>query len=259
MSKYAIIAFGIIVGSHPHAVHARNANNGKPSQIVYWQGNAKHQKVALTFDDGPHPKYTARILDILAEKNVRATFFVTGKSVEKYPELARRIVSDGHMIGNHGYSHHEMKLMSRKRIREEIRQGQSAIREITGESTSIFRPPYGMFNRTVIAELRETGHKLIQWSLSPKDWARPGEQAIVKRVLERARNGSIVLLHDSHPHKESGNREQTVNALPEIIEALQSKGFELVTVLDLLTIEPSKLATSDTLSDDATSNEAVVQ
>ena len=259
MRSPTLIALGIFIGFHSQIAFAGNTHNGKIPQIVYWQGDANHQKIALTFDDGPHPEYTGRILDILAEKNVKATFFVTGKRVEKYPELARRIVSDGHVIGNHGYSHHEMKLMSRKRIREEIRQGQSVIREVTGESTTIFRPPYGMFSRAVVAELREAGHRLIQWSLSPKDWAHPREQVIVKRVLTRARSGSIILLHDSHPHKESGNREQTVKALPKLIDALQSKGFYLVTVPDLLKAEPSVLATSDILPDHVASNETVVQ
>lgn len=251
MRRSLFLIFAAQLVLYPDSAWAKRPKENS-TQLVYWHGDNARKQVALTFDDGPHPEYTACILDILAQHNVKATFFLLGRNVERYPDLARRIAAEGHVIGNHGYSHHELKVLSRKRIRQEIEKGYAVIHATTGESPVLFRPPFGLFNRAVISEMKEAGQQLIHWSLSPKDWARPRESVLVRRVVKRVRNGSIILLHDSHPFKESGRRDRTVNALPLLIESLREKGFEFATVSDIIKAQPTALASSERMGEEKT-------
>lgn len=180
---------------------------------------------ALTFDDGPSPD-TARILDILRDKEVRATFFLCGASVERYPELARRIAAEGHALGNHTYSHPYLHLMSRSAIAAEIDLTQDAIEKVTGVRPAYFRPPHGVRWFPLWSVLRERGMTMVLWNTYPQEGASPARD-IEARALARLRPGAIILLHDGKDNLPEGRnlRPATVEALPRIIDGVRRAGY----------------------------------
>ena len=192
--------------------------------------------VALTFDDGPDPRYTPQVLDILKSHGVKATFFLVGRHVEQYPGIARRIAEEGHSIGNHSYSHLNMILLSRNRAISEIERSEAAILKATGERPYLFRPPRGLGGPSVIELLRERKYTMVLWSLSSRDWIEPSYREIVSTVLRNVKNGDIILFHDSGSviEAQGGSRENTVRALPIIISELKKRGYRLVTVDELI-------------------------
>lgn len=199
--------------------------------------------VSLTFDDGPDPKHTPQILDVLKEKKVKATFFVVGKHVEKYPDIAKRIVEEGHEIGNHTYSHKEMAPSTRKTVTKEISKTDLAIKTITGVSANLFRPPRGIYSQASRQLLLEMGYKIILWSVSSVDWRRTSPNWILNRVRRYAKLGSIILFHDGGAllRREGGLRVNTVKALPMVIDYLRSQDLEIVTVSRLMKLsEPEE-------------------
>jgi peptidoglycan-N-acetylglucosamine deacetylase len=190
--------------------------------------------VALTFDDGPSA-YTAQVLDILARYQVKATFFVIGMNVEKYPDLARRIVAEGHAIGNHTYSHPLLGPVEiPSRFEHELERADLAIEAATGVRTRLFRPPRGLRSPWMMRRARSDGYQVVTWSVSPDDWRHPPSSVIVQRVLDRVRPGAIVLLHDGLETRASPHQENTVAALPAILAGLQARGYRFVTVPELL-------------------------
>lgn len=199
--------------------------------------------VALTFDDGPGAEYTPMILDILKEKNVKATFFLVGKHVEKYPDIAKRIVAEGHEVGNHTYSHKEMFPASRKRVIKEIVKCEEAIEKVTGVRPVLFRPPRGIYSDAVRKIVLEMGYTMILWSISAVDWAGTPARAIAARVKRYVKPGAIILFHDNGAllKSEGHSRMNTVKALPKIIDDLRTKGYQFVTVSQLLSLEEESL------------------
>jgi peptidoglycan-N-acetylglucosamine deacetylase len=181
---------------------------------------------ALTFDDGPSPD-TARILDILKEKKVKATFFLCGAAVERYPDIARRIVAEGHELGNHTYSHPYLHLKSRASIAAEIDRAQDAIEAATGVRPAYFRPPHGVRWFSLWPVLEERGMTLALWNSFPTEGASPAGE-IVERAMARLVPGAIILLHDGREARPHGQdlRPATVEALPRIIDGARAKGFE---------------------------------
>lgn len=200
-----------------------------PEQIKY---------VALTFDDGPDPLYTPKILDILKEKNVPATFFLIGKNAEAYPEIAKRIVAEGHSIGNHTYSHKSLIPLSAKNTYKEIKNAEAAIEEATGIRPTLFRPPRGVYSGYARKLLKEERYTLVLWDVSTEDWAELAPKKIVANVINRVKPGSIILLHDSGDLLtfRGGNRNSTVKALPEIIDKLRDEGYEFLTIDQMIFI-----------------------
>lgn len=182
-------------------------------------------RIALTFDDGPDPDYTPRILKTLAAYRVKATFFFIGWRVQKYPDLARQVASAGHEIGNHSFSHSRLTTLSLDEIRREISGTQDAIKAATRVTPQWFRPPYGSYNEDVRRLAKEEGTIMVLWTLSPEDWRTPGEASIVKRVTSAAKDGAVVLLHV---------RDQTSRALPALIEELAALGYDLAGLSDVL-------------------------
>ncbi len=207
--------------------------------ILYHEGAGGPHDVAITFDDGPDPKWTPKILEILRERGVKAAFFLVGRNCEANPGLVARILAEGHEIGNHTYSHGNLAEMSREMMRLELNATQRLIESITGRSTTLFRPPYNAdSNPTSIAELaplkfaqEELGYTVVLEKVDPQDWARPGANVILQRVKELRSEGNIVLLHDA-----GGDRSQTVEALPRIIDYLRARGDRIVTLGELLQI-----------------------
>lgn len=187
--------------------------------------------VALTFDDGPTPEYTSGILDILREKNVPATFFLTGSDTEKNPNEARAIVQAGHEVGNHSYSHSRMVLMSPATVRDEVERTDAAIRAVGYQGEILFRPPYGKKLVTLPWYLSSTNRKTIMWNVEPESFPEIANdaKAIADHVVDRAKPGSIILMHLMYP-----SREPSRQALPGIIDRLRERGHRFVTVSELI-------------------------
>ncbi len=206
--------------------------------VVYWHGNPSERKIALTFDDGPNEPYTSQILNILKSYNVKATFFLIGKNVEFYPETARKIAREGHSIGNHTYSHPDLALELKFQIDEQIKAAEDVIFNATGIRTKLFRPPYGLDNPWVFREVENMGYVIIKWSVSGGNGgAEITADKIVQRVLGNVENGSIILLHDGNRLAKGTDRSQLVKALPIIIESLQRRGYQFVTIPELLNLK----------------------
>ncbi|MBD5461843.1 MAG: polysaccharide deacetylase family protein [Lachnospiraceae bacterium] len=181
------------------------------------------KKIALTFDDGPHPYYTEQLLKGLKERDVKVTFFITGKSAEAYPEIVREIYEDGHLIGNHTYNHTQLSSRNREKFKEEIIKTNEVIKEITGEDTIYIRPPYGSWNKEFEKELNMFP---VLWTIDPLDWCSSNVSCIVNTVCSKAEENAIILMHDQY--------KTTVTAALEIVDQLQKEGYEFVTVDELL-------------------------
>lgn len=193
----------------------------------------KTKKIALTFDDGPYGTSTAQILDILKEKKVSATFFILGKQVERFPEQARRMVNEGHIIGNHSYDHAKnLASVSAKVFQNNLGTAESTIIKATGVHPILFRPPYGSLSQTMHDVLKQEGYRNVLWTIDPQDWNYPSSTSdqIVDRVVKKAAPGAIVLLHDGRDTHINFPRDNTVNALPALIDSLKKYGYTFVTI-----------------------------
>ncbi len=207
--------------------------------VLYHQGASDPDAVALTFDDGPDPEWTPRILDVLKARGVKAAFFLVGNNAEYHPELVRRIVAEGHELGNHTYTHVNLAEVPDWRVRLELDATQRLLEGITGRGTALFRPPYNADSTpSNLDELRplqfaekELGYTVVLERIDPQDWARPGVATIVQRVKEQRTLGNVILLHDA-----GGNRSQTLAALPIIIDWLHERGDRIVSLGELLKI-----------------------
>ena len=188
--------------------------------------DAQHQekqKISLTFDDGPHPSGTPVLLDGLAERNVKVTFFVIGENAVKYPKLLTREAEEGHIIGNHTYSHVDLTKMSQEAAECELEKTNAAIEAVTGKKTEYMRPPYGAWKK----EMEEkTGMMAVLWNVDPLDWKTDNETEIVNKVVTETEENDIILLHDCYL--------SSAKAALRIIDIMQAKGYEFVTVDELL-------------------------
>jgi len=240
MNKRIIITFiilGCVIGlvmaltNTQTNLHRQQNREG----IVYWHGDSTQNKIALTFDDGPQDIYTPQILDILKKYGVKATFFLIGKNVEAFPEVAKRIARESHCIGNHTYSHPDLVLKTKEHIRLELKNAQDAIYKATGIKPYLFRPPYGADNHWVALEVENLGYVIIKWSTSGLNGRSDLRfDKIAQEVITNTKNGSIILLHDGNRISHTIDRSQIVKALPIIIETLQRQGFHFVTISELL-------------------------
>ena len=186
--------------------------------------------VALTFDDGPNPQATPGILDALGATGVRATFFVLGRHVDRWPSLVRRMYDEGHVIANHGYHHRKLTFRTPAYVTDDIAQGTAAIERACGAKARLFRAPHGHRNPWVSTAARACGQSTVGWTLGVWDSARPGAGIIADRVLRGADAGSIILLHDGDGYDPLGDRTQTVHALPAVIHGLNARGFSFATL-----------------------------
>jgi peptidoglycan-N-acetylglucosamine deacetylase len=200
------------------------------------QGNPEFKLVALTFDDGPNPRYTPAILDILEEFQVPATFFMVGRHVELYPDIARRIVAAGHNIGNHTYSHRSLVPLSGEATRFQILENHRILEEVTGVKPVLFRPPRGVYSGLAREIVKEQGYTMVLWNVTSQDWAETTPRSIAHAVIQNTKSGSIILLHDcgSLITANGGNRDNTVRALPLIIRGLQAQGYTFVSIQDMI-------------------------
>lgn len=198
------------------------------SEVVYsWQNSGK--SIALTFDDGPHPRYTEEIIDILDKYGIRATFFFIGVNVEAYPDAAELVKSRGHEIGNHTYSHQNLRELSYDEMCHEIDLGENAVFDRTGLRTRLLRPPEGKMCDALLAATAERNYNVICWSVDTMDWAHTPSEQIVENVLTTTEAGDIILFHDY-----VSGESPTPQALEQIIPVLLERGYEFVTVSELL-------------------------
>lgn len=188
--------------------------------------------VSITFDDGPNPHATPRILDTLKREGVHATFFVLGKHAERWPELVRRMADDGHQLANHGYWHRKLHRRSPAYVRDDLMRGTEMVERITGMYPRFFRAPHGFRNPWVTPIARSLGQRTVGWSLGVWDSARPGVDEITRRALDGTHPGSILLLHDGDGYDPDGDRLQTADALPRIIGGLRARGLRFATLPD---------------------------
>lgn len=243
MLTASLIGLALLPGCHAKSVTTSNpalsvAPTAVPSPTMTPEPtknpNAKY--IALTFDDGPVLNNTERLLEILKEKKVKATFFVLGTNVEKYPEIIKKISDAGHEIGSHGYDHTVLtkKSVTTEEIKNQMDRTNSLISAITGSQPTSFRPPQGYFNSTVQNFAKERNMAIIHWSYQscPEDWKNKDPEKIAQFVIENAKNGHIVLLHDLHSY--------TVDAISAMLDGLTAKGFEFVTVRELIEMGPDK-------------------
>ena len=226
MIGYAALGLSVIGGALHGAFHRNSPVFGPALGRI--AGDRK--VIALTFDDGPNPDATPLILDTLAEKRVRATFFVLGSHAERWPELVRRISHEGHQLGNHGYFHRKLQFKSPFYVSRDIRLGIRAIRRAGAPAPRYFRAPHGFRSPWTTPIASSYGERTVGWSLGVWDSDRPGVDEIVKRTLEGVSPGSIVLLHDGDGYNPDGDRMQTAAALPQIIDRLKEQGYEFATL-----------------------------
>ncbi len=198
---------------------------------VLRQGNVKQKTVALTFDDGPDNHYTPQILDILAQKGVRATFFLIGKRLTEAPQVVRRIIADGHDIGNHTFNHPNITLFTYREIDSELRTADRELERFGVKRSGMFRPPYGAVGVSSVEPLRSSGYKLYLWSVDSLDWRGLTREQVINNVVHYAANGSVVLFHSAGGPGE--DLSGTVAALPAIIDDLHAKGFRFVTLREM--------------------------
>ena len=187
------------------------------------------RRVALTFDDGPHPRHTPELLDHLDNAGVKATFFLVGRRVRALPRIAREIVERGHEVGNHGFAHVPITMLPGPMLRREIESAARVIEDATGKRTRFFRPPMGWFTASALRIVRKLGHEPVIGSIHPRDSRRPGTQAIVDHVLERVSPGSIIILHDGGWTLRS-DRSQSVTAACRLLEELPLRGYRFQTL-----------------------------
>ena len=198
-------------------------------KAVYSSNSSEKVKIALTFDDGPHPKNTEKILDILDKYDVRATFFIVGVNAKNYPDTLKQVSKRGHEIGNHTYSHSILKDKSKEIVKQELFSTEKEIQRVTGKKTSLLRPPCGIYDKNTVSLAIENGYKVVLWNIDTHDWAHSSVENIVSSIEKNVRGGDIILFHDY-----VSGENNTKEALEIIIPRLKKQGYEFVTVSELL-------------------------
>ena len=206
------------------------AGGGTGRQTSYSSVPMTEPYIAITFDDGPHPSNTPRLLDMLKQRNIKATFYVVGTNARRYPHLLRRMVAEGHEIGNHTENHPTLTKISTSEVRRELSVTHQAIVSATGVPPRTMRPPGGAINTELKTWIKsEFGYPTILWTVDPEDWKRPGVGVVTSRLVSGARPGRILLAHDIHA--------PTIDAMPGTLDQLLAKGFRFVTVSQLISLE----------------------
>lgn len=200
-------------------------NNGVVRRVA-----SEKKRIALTFDDGPHYKYTEEILNILEEFDVKATFFIIGSNADMHPELIELEIEKGHEVGNHTYDHVYLKGIDSTEIDKQISDAESVIADVCDYTPKLLRPPGGLYDEKLPAEAEQMGYTIILWSIDTRDWSHPAVDAIVSGVVNKVRSGDIILMHDFI----GGAPSPTPEAVKRIIPKLLDMGYEFVTVSELL-------------------------
>ena len=215
-------AAAVVIGGAAHGAFHRNSPVFGPA---LGRLPTRDRVVALTFDDGPNPNATPLVLDALAARGVKATFFILGRHAERWPDLVARVAADGHGVGNHGYFHRKLHFRSPTYVRRDLELGTDAIVKTGAPRPRFFRAPHGFRSPWVTYIARTLGQRTIGWSLGVWDSDRPGVEKIAKRTVEGAAPGSILLLHDGDGYDPDGDRLQTAQAVPLLVDRLLDRGY----------------------------------
>ena len=235
-SQFFLVVILITGTSILYALNKTSADRGRKyyeeAGHIIWDIDTTEKVVALTFDDGPHKKYTEEILNLLELYDAKGTFFIVGKQAENNPEIILRMYEDGHELANHTYSHPYTKSVSK--LEEEIKLTNDVIFSITGFSPYLFRPVEGYYTDEIIEAVVENGFKVVMWSWhqDTEDWKNPGVNSIVSKVLNGVQQGDVILFHDG-----GGNRQQTVQSLEKIIPELQKQGYKFITISEMIELQ----------------------
>lgn len=195
--------------------------------------SSSKKQIALTFDDGPHFKYTEEILEILSIYNVKATFFVIGENAEKYPRIVEREIDEGHEVGNHTYKHVYLKGKCEEEIKSQISSVETVLADTCDYTPKLLRPPGGLYDVTLSKEAAKMGYTVVLWSVDTVDWSHPTVESIVENVKKEVDGGDIILMHDFI----GGAKSPTPDALRAILPELINEGYEFVTVSELIASE----------------------
>lgn len=196
---------------------------------IYYCHKNNSQKIALTFDDGPHPKYTRKILDILKKYDIKATFFVIGQNIEYYPGILEEIIDEGHEIGNHTYNHKHTKQLNESDFDREVKSCDKIVEEVCNYKIKLFRPPEGFVDSKVKQVADELEYSIILWNIDTRDWAHSTPAEIERNVLTNVTAGDIILMHDY-----TSGKNTTIEALERIIPKLLSEGYKFVKISELI-------------------------
>ncbi|MBE6530318.1 MAG: polysaccharide deacetylase family protein [Ruminococcaceae bacterium] len=216
-----ILIFSCLISFHSFPVRAE----------AYRCVDVQEKRIALSFDDGPHPRLTPKILEILKRYNIHATFFMIGKNVRDYPETAKLVAKDGHEIGNHTDSHIRLCGLGKKRVERELEECSLQIQKVCNQTPGLFRPPEGAVDTAVLSAANDKEYRVILWSIDTRDWESKNEGAIVRRVLSSVKPGDIILMHDFISYN-----SKTPEALERLIPKLLARGYEIGSVGELLRI-----------------------
>ena len=231
MKQYRMVALLLCIPIlFASAESVRADGMAEKPEYVYSSHMNDGNKIALTFDDGPHPVYTPQILDTLKEYGVHATFFLIGENAERNPELVRRILREGHEIGNHTYLHKNLKEHTSGGIFEEISMAEEAILRIADQRTKLLRPPGGLYDKLVCETARRLDYDIILWTIDTLDWKHPTPEEIIGKVKSSVQCGDIILCHDFI----GGAPSPTPEAIKKIIPDLLGQGYEFVSVSELI-------------------------
>ena len=200
---------------------------------TYTRIKTDQKVIAITFDDGPHPKNTPRLLKMLKERNIRATFYVVGDMISSYPQVLKQTAEEGHEIGNHTVTHATLSRLSTSSLRKELANAHRQIVEITGIAPRTMRPPGGAIKSAQKDYMmKEFGYPTILWSVDPEDWKKPGVSVVASRLVKGASPGGILLVHDLH--------SSTVDAMPSALDQLLAQGYRFVTLTELIAMDQSR-------------------
>jgi peptidoglycan/xylan/chitin deacetylase (PgdA/CDA1 family) len=219
----------VVASAAPSAAEAPSKSPAA-LKVSYSSCNVDGQYLAMTFDDGPHPQHTPRLLDMLKQRGIKATFFLVGQNAAQYPEILKRMAAEGHELANHSYTHPILNPLGEGGIREQLDKTHQAVLSATGINMKLLRPPYGALTENMRRWTHQAfGYRTILWDVDPLDWKVRDSARVQSEILGHARAGSIVLAHDIH--------KSTVDAMPETLDALAAKGFKFVTVSELIAMD----------------------
>ncbi len=224
--KIILIITTVLVFFNSIFIYSESIND---EEIFIKNGSRDKKLIALTFDDGPHPKETNQVLDVLKKYNIKATFFIAGKHANWYPKALVRASKEGHEIGNHTFNHPDISNLTKSQLEEEILKCEDILIKLTGKKPRLFRPPYGSYKQEELALIaKKLKYKIVLWtSVDARDWENPGANVIVNKIINNVKNGDIILLHDYATNN-------TVEALDMLIPKMIEKGFKFVTVSEII-------------------------
>ncbi|MGA8309469.1 MAG: polysaccharide deacetylase family protein [Terriglobales bacterium] len=196
--------------------------------------DTRSKQLALTYDDGPNDPHTLRLLEVLARHNVHATFFLIGRYVQLRPDIARELVTAGHVIGNHTFAHPWLTFKSTQELRTQLTDCDRALTDAVGEHSNLFRPPFGARRPAVLRTARQMGLEPVMWNVTGYDWRAPSVEYIERKVSSKVRGGNVILLHDGGHLAFGADRSSTVTATDRLISRYKSEGYEFVTIPEMM-------------------------